>query len=77
MKPEIKHILKSQMKTGVTPTPSNVDLAHAFQTFNEIGSGLNIGYDDISYKDMKIVSMIENVKNELQQKKLKEAQMNG
>lgn len=65
------------MDAGVTPTPSSVVLQEAFETFNEIKSGLNIGYDDISYMDMRLVSAIESVKNEVEQNKIDEAQKNG
>lgn len=72
MKPEIKHVVKSQIETGVSPTPSSTVLAEAFETFNEIQTGLTVTYDDLTYQELKLVSVIESVKNELQQKKFEE-----
>jgi len=62
------------MEANVSPTIKDSDLRDGFERYNEMQTGLTVTYDDLSFIELKMVTLIESVKNEVEQNKIEEVE---
>ncbi len=74
LKGKIKHIIESQSKTGISPKINNPLLRRGFTLLGRMDAGLNYREEDLSYKELKMIDLIQSVKNKVQGKEMRKAQ---